>query len=585
MKEENKGQLFQRCILNIGMLLLLFIIMDILVTTVLQIINIPMSSANVIISAIITIIIFLLLNRKRLNNKNKIAYLISIIITIFITIISTYIIGKTYDTTCDGNFYHKPAVGLIKEGWNPLYESSEEFCKENDNEIQDKDQFLWMDHYPKVTWNFGASIYAITNNIESGKVIGLLLMISIACLTYAYLSDRLLKKWQAALVALALVVNPITMAQLFTYYVDGIMGLLVYGIILFLIMLSDKKYMQLNEVEKWIGLAAEIILCMNIKFTGIYFAAIFSIVFYSIWVAKCLKEKNRQSDIIKITSKFATIVIVGIVFVGASTYVKNTIDHKNPVYPIIGNDKVDIITTMQPQSYEHKNRVSKLFESIFSVSENITYTSGDSPKLKIPFTMQEKEIENLAIPDTRIGGNGILFSGIFIVSIIAIVYIVIKLIKNKNQELTYILAILSGIVISTIFMAESWWARYSPQIYLIIILAMFGLFYISNIEENKKYKIALNVITTVIFCITILNVSTFVYWRIKDYNTIKSINNSLYTLKETTTASQEKTDIAFNETYYYGILFNIRDYGIHNYNLTDNKENKERYVYNYQIIY
>ena len=583
MKEETKIKVFQRCVLNIGMLLLLFIITNIFVTTILQIVNIPMSCANVIISAIATIIIFLLLNKKKINKDNKLVYVISIIIAILITILSTYFIGKTYDTTCDGNFYHKPAIGLIKEGWNPLYESSADFCKENDNEIQDKGQFLWMDHYPKATWNFAASIYAITNNIESGKVIIVLLMISIACITYAYLADRLLKNWQAILLAIALVVNPITMAQLFTYYVDGIMGLLVYGIILFLIMLSDKKYDKLTKLEKWIGLASEIILCMNIKFTGIYFAAIFSLVFYFIWIFKCIKQ-NKKADIIKITSKFAAIVIVGIVFVGASTYVRNTIDHKNPVYPIIGKDKVDIITTMQPQSYEHKNRVAKLFESIFSVSENITYTSGDSPELKIPFTMSKEEINNLAIPDTRIGGNGMLFSGMFIISIIAIIYAIIELVKNKKAELTYILAILGGIVITTVCMAESWWARYSPQIYLIIILAMFGLFYISNIKV-KKSKIILNILSIIIFIITMLNVSTFAYWRLKDFDTVKSINYSLETLKETTNSSQEKVDIAFNDTYYYGILFNIRDYGIENYNLTDNKENKERYVYNYQFIY
>ena len=583
MKEETKIKVFQRCVLNIGMLLLIFIITDIFVTTILQIGNIPMSCANVIISAIATIIIFLLLNKKKINKDNRIIYVVSIIIAILITILSTYFIGKTYDTTCDGNFYHKPAIGLIKEGWNPLYESSADFCKENDNEIQDKGQFLWMDHYPKATWNFAASIYAITNNIESGKVIIVLLMISIACITYAYLADRLLKNWQAILLAIALVVNPITMAQLFTYYVDGIMGLLVYGIILFLIMLSDKKYDRLSETEKWIGLASEIILCMNIKFTGIYFAAIFSLVFYFIWVFKCIKQ-NKKADIIKITSKFAAIVIVGIVFVGASTYVRNTIDHKNPVYPIIGKDKVDIITTMQPQSFEHKNRVAKLFESIFSTSENITYTSGDSPELKIPFTISKEEINNLAIPDTRIGGNGMLFSGMFIISIIAIVYAIIELVKNKKAELTYILAILGGIVITTACMAESWWARYSPQIYLIIILAMFGLFYISNIKV-KKSKIILNILSIIIFIITMLNVSTFAYWRLKDFDTVKSINYSLETLKETTNSSQEKVDIAFNDTYYYGILFNIRDYGIENYNLTDNKENKEKYVYNYQLIY
>lgn len=58
--------------------------------------------------------------------------------------------------------------------------------QKNDTEIEDKGQFLWIDHYPKVTWNFAASIYAITNNIESGKVLTVLLAISLTCITYSY---------------------------------------------------------------------------------------------------------------------------------------------------------------------------------------------------------------------------------------------------------------------------------------------------------------------------------------------------------------------------------------------------------------
>lgn len=582
-KEKNINENIRRCILNIGILLLTFIIMDILVTTIFQVINVPMSTANVIVASFLTILIFLVLNKNRINRSNTIFYIASIIATIVIFLSATWCIGKTFDTSCDGNFYHKTAIGLIKEGWNPLYEDSEEFCKKQDAEIENKGQFLWIDHYPKVTWNFAASIYAVTNNIETGKVITILLVISIACLTYFYLSDRLLKKWQSALIAIGISINPIVLSQIFTYYVDGIMGLLIYGIILFLVMITDKKFNAISDREKWLGLAAEIILCMNIKFTGIYFAAIFSIIFYVFWLIQDIKDNKFKNNFLKLTIKFMVIVIIGIGFVGASTYIKNTIEHKNPLYPIIGKDKVDIITTMQPESFGEKNRFVKLFESTFSNSENITYVSGDSPNLKVPFSFNDEEIDNLAIPDTRIGGYGIFFSGILTISIIVIIYSAIKLFKTNKNVFKYLIAILLGIFITTLCMAEAWWARYSPQLYVIPALAMFGLFYVGNGDENKAKKIICNIISSIIFAIMIMNVCVFIYWRIQDVKSSKNIQNGMYNLKETSESSEE-FEISFNDNNYYGILFNVRDYGI-NYKLTENKEDKENYAYNYQILY
>lgn len=570
-------------IFNIGILLLVFIFVNILTTTIFQIINIKMSSINIIIATIATIGVFLFIKKDKLKREDAIVYIISIVITFIFSIICIYCMGKIFDTSCDGNFYHKTAIGLIKKGWNPMYMSSEEFCKESDPEIENKGQFLWIDHYPKATWNFAASIYSITDNIESGKAITILLVTSLACITYYYLSNRYLKDWQAVLISLAISINPIVMSQLFTYYVDGIMGILIYGTILFLLMISDRKFEMISNKEKWVGLAAEIILCMNIKFTGIYFAAIFSIIFYTVWLIQSTREKKIKEDFIKLTMNFAVIVILGIVVVGASTYVKNLVEHRNPVYPIIGKDKVDIITTMQPASFSQKNRITKLFESIFSNSENITYSSGKSPSLKIPFSIEKGEFNNLAIPDTRIGGYGIFFSGILVVSIILLIYKMIELVKYNKEIFKNIITILIGILITTLFMAEAWWARYSPQLYLIPILAIFCLFYDENQNKNIKKKIITDICGIILYLLMIINIYTFSYWRVKDINISRNINEGLNNLNEESVINNG-VEISFNNTNYYGIIFNIRDYKI-KYSISSDKKDKEHYLYNYQILF
>lgn len=574
----------QKIIISIGYLIILFIILDILTTTILQIINIPMSSANLIISTILTVIVFAFFKRKDISKHTYKIYIISIIITTFIVAISTYIIGKTFDTTCDGNFYHKTAIGLIKEGWNPLYQNAADFCEKSDSEIEDKGQFLWIDHYPKASWNFAASIYAITNNIESGKVITLLLLISLSCLTYSYFSEKKLKKWQSILLAVIIAINPIAMSQLFSYYVDSIMGLSLYGIILFLIMITDKNYTLLSKKEKWIGLACEIILCMNIKFTGVYFAAIFSLMFYALWIIELRKEENFAKKVWKITLNFIIIVIIGIGIVGSSTYIKNTIDHKNPLYPLMGKGKVDIVTTMQPESFGYKNRVIKLIESTFAISENITYTSGDSPKFKIPFSIAENEINNIAIPDIRIGGYGIFFGGIVIFSIIILAYSLILIAKKEKKLFNNFIAIIAGIILSTLFMSEAWWARYSPQLYLIPILSLIGIFTMSN-TTDKKNIIICNIIGIALTAIMIINTSFFIYWRVKDLQVFKNIKNSLVAISDSSSNLDDKISIAFNDTYYYGIIFNIRDKNV-NYKIENNPSDEmKHYIYNYQMKY
>lgn len=158
------------------------------------------------------------------------------------------------------------------------------------------------------------------------------------------------------MISIVMAINPIVMAQIFTYYVDGVMGLFIYGIILFFIMITDKKFNSISNKEKWFGLLAETTLCMNIKFTGIYFSAIFYFLFYIIWQKQSAKENKFKENFINITINFIIIVMFGILVIGASTYVKNTIEHKNPLYPIIGNDDIDIVTTNQPKSFLEKNR-------------------------------------------------------------------------------------------------------------------------------------------------------------------------------------------------------------------------------------
>ena len=192
-----------------------------------------------------------------------------------------------------------------------------------------------------------------------------------------------MKKWQALMLSLVLSFNPLVLAQLFTYYVDGIMALYIYMLVLALLILYDDSIELISKTEKWLIVASIIIFVMNIKFTGAFFACLFTIPFYVLDLIKNKKAEKFWKYFFVQTSIFALIVVIGILFVGASSYVKNTIFFKNPLYPLAGEGKVDIVTNMQPESFGSKSRFVKLFESLFAKTENITYASGNDPQLKI----------------------------------------------------------------------------------------------------------------------------------------------------------------------------------------------------------
>lgn len=101
-------------------------------------------------------------------------------------------------------------------------------------------------------------------------------------------------------------------------------------------MITDGKC-HIEKSIKWISLFIIIAIITNIKFTGLAYAAVFSLVFYIFWLACDLAKKRfNKSKTIKITAFFAIAVVFSLCIVGYSTYVKNTIEHGLPFISAYG---------------------------------------------------------------------------------------------------------------------------------------------------------------------------------------------------------------------------------------------------------
>ena len=421
MKKVGKNTIIE-IIKKSAIFLLIEIVAILLITTLLFLVGITVTRWHLPIITIIAIAECMLFYKK----DNWKINIIAIVLGMLLFVGTTFIEGKIYDFTADGNTYHKLAIGSMKNGWNPAYEDSKDFKKENGNVFntsEDNINTLWIDHYAKGTEIYAAVIYAFTGNIETGKGYTVLLMYVAFGILFSYLyKDKKRSLFTSLAVSVLLAFNTITIVQIFNYYVDGALMISILLILYACIVESDKE--KYNQKENLLVLASSILLCINIKFTGLAFAGIFCFAFYVYWLIRAYRQGKEEfiDTLKKYTIFYIVTVLVSIGIVGYSSYTRNMIDHGNPLYPLYGEGHVEnMVVKEQPSSFSDKNNLQIFLISIFSKGENVspTYSSENvQPTLKIPFTLSKEEIKNYSIPDIRVGGFGPLFSVVFVASMI-----------------------------------------------------------------------------------------------------------------------------------------------------------------------
>ena len=522
---------------DVGILIILFIFMIIFIDSILFIFNISISKINFIVALIFTFSFSIIYFVKKKNSIWDV--IIKLLLFSILFLFSLFVARNTYDLSWDGNSYHKTAIGELKNGWNPLYERIEDFNSSEDNSLQLADTHdIWTNHYAKGQWIFAATIYDLTNNIESGKCINFLAIIAVLLIAFSYFISKI-SLLLSVIISFILALNPITIMQMFTYYND----LLVYSFIIIMLILMqnilDNKDKQINYIALFLTLC----ILINIKFTGLAYAGIMMLIYY---IFILIKREYRINHLKEMTILGVTTVLIGIVLIGSSTYVKNTFTNGNPLYPLFGENKVDIMTTNQPQVFLEMNRIEKFIYANFSESINLTAFQNQNPVLKIPFTYKHDELLQLSIPDLRIGGFGVLFGGILLLSIVILLIGLYFLYFKDRKLFARFFIIVCTLTLLILILEESWWARYMPQIYIIPVLAILILYIF------RKRKVNLILITFLIIT-TIINTGIIVkYNTIPNYERFVEIKENLKTLKNNNEMTVYTTD--FN-----GAIYNIYD--------------------------
>lgn len=466
---------------------------------------------------------------------------------------SVLIAASVIDTSYDGNSYQKAAIGALAHGWNPVYESIKTWWARTDIDLSPVTHALWVDHYPKASWLFGASLYAATGTIESAKAINFIMAAAMMFVLFSWLRARFLGTGAAALVVVLAAVNPIVLPQLLTNYVDGLLACVLFLIITLLLSRADDGYPRGKSRSSDVLLAAAILICVNIKFTGFVYAGFFCGSFYVLEAIRSWKSKQpgALAHVLRRTGYYVLVVFVAAVIAGSNSYVRNLIDHGSPFYPLISSQTVDIVSGNEPDSFEDMNPFEQFARSLFSKTENKRKEPVD---LKLPFTFSVDELSVSDI-DTRRAGFGAFFSGIVTVSGAVCIGGLVVLWRDDRRWVSVAAALLVPMVALIGLTDGCWWARYTPYLWIIPTSALVLLLGRRDERRRRPYRM---VLATALALIVAVDVATFIPSVTGAIGASSQVDKFIDEVK----ALDGTVDIVLGDPARGGWLYNIKDAGV-----------------------
>jgi len=352
-----------------------------------------------------------------------------------------------YDVSWDGQVYHQQAVLALAEGWNPFWHAPLPVELRPDN--------LWINHYPKAAWIAHAILYRATGSLEAAKGLQLLPLAAAALLVFAALRSNGLRARTAGVVAALVAGNPVALAQVFSFYSDG-MGASLTTAALALC------WHWRRRPDPWlvVALAADIVVFINLKFTGlVYGGLLFAGLLIWAWLPVRAHRGAARRTFWRYALAIAGAFALGTLLLGFDPYLTNLLRKGHPFYPLMGRGAVDIINIQLAPEFHTLSRPVRFLIGLYARAEE----HNVAPALKWPFWVGVGELHALAYPDLRIGGFGPLFG------LVVLVAAAISLGRRRlgvavPARAWALAALLVGIAFCN---PALWWARYVPHLWLL----------------------------------------------------------------------------------------------------------------------
>ena len=356
------------------------------------------------------------------------------------------------DLTYDGmNVRIEPVINLMA-GWNPVLDPD---FVEREN-LARAHPFLSGGHNHQPTSGAVLAGYFanLTGEVNAGKAVTPILALAAFGIAFgALISIGVDRGWAVALAALA-ALNPVGIYQSSSFYVDGHISA-YFAIALFAGLCAiQASRINLETAVFFLGL----LLLAGGKISGFFYGLLLFLLFFLLWTARFYRH-------LRILTVGAALFLVGagILFIakerggfgGVSTFAKDYI-HK-------GVDFVDGAKGYKAWAPglgrgENPGRLRVFFNAHFSP----TAAMADEPvQLKFPFWFNRRELavfEDLS-PQPIVGGFGPLYGAYFVLSALSLL-----MIRKKPPMVSWVPLIAS---FGSIYFSQIWWARWTPQAWLI----------------------------------------------------------------------------------------------------------------------
>ncbi len=125
--------------------------------------------------------------------------------------------------------------------------------------------------------------------------------------------------------------------------------------------------------------------------------------------------------------------------------------------------------------------------------------------MKFPLALARSEIAAFARPDVRVGGWGPLFGAILILAAAAL----IGLFFVSRRIALVALGLIAAILAISLLNSEAWWARYTPQLWLIPVIVLGALW----VAQEKRARLAGNLLALLMFANIFLVSGAYVGWN------------------------------------------------------------------------
>lgn len=359
---------------------------------------------------------------------------------------SLWLAVRLGDISFDSLNYHQSAVAELRHGWNPWQgPSSGRFASEH----------IWVDNYPQASWINAASAVLVTGRIDSGKWINFAFAAAAGFAVFALLLRATGASVRAAL-ALAVVAaaNPVTLCQINTFYVDGVLGASIVVLAAGLWQVAG-----LGRRFGWWLAAPSLLLLMNFKHTGVAYGVFLCAGAVALRVWSTDWRKGLATGL-----ALLALGLAGLGFFGYAPYGKNVRQGLHVFHPVLGANRIVDFMGDRKTPNLPDNRVLAFAASHFARSDYPDHIARPAV-WKFPLMIYPAELAPWYSPDVKSGGYGPWYGALLLASAGGFAALIIS---RRRYRALAVLGFGAAVGAGVFCHEYAWWARYAPQAWLFV---------------------------------------------------------------------------------------------------------------------